>query len=95
MDSFHSALKNKKANDFKNLLDPNGLYCGTDPSEMHNRDAYAQEMAEFLNDPTIGTIAYTVDLRQIRVAEDGNSAVIVEQYKMDLVSPEIPWRLVS
>ena len=95
MDSFHSALKNKKANDFKNLLDPNGLYCGTDPTETHNRDTYAQEMAEFLNDPTIGTIAYTVDLRQIRVAEDGNSAVIVEQYKMDLVSPEIPWRLVS
>lgn len=95
MDSFHNAMKNKKADDFKNLLDPNGYYCGTDPTETHNRDAYAQQMAEFLNNPAIGTIAYTVDLRQIRVAEDGKTAVIMEQYKMDLVSPEIPWRLVS
>jgi SnoaL-like domain len=95
MDSFHNALKNKKADDMKNLLDINGLYCGTDPTEMYNRDAYASKMAETLNHPDLGTVAYTVDLRQIMIDESGTSATIMEQYKMDLFSPEIPWRLVS
>ncbi|MEL1242641.1 nuclear transport factor 2 family protein [Flavobacterium sp. DGU11] len=95
MDTFHNALKNKKGDDFKNLLDSNGLYCGTDPTEIYNRDTYAENMAEALNDPTLGTIAYTVDTREIRIDGSGTTATIMEQYKIDLFSPEIPWRLVS
>ncbi len=95
MDTFHNALKNKKARDFKNLLDNNGLYCGTDPTEIYGRDTYAGHMAETLNHPDLGEVAYTVDKREIRVDESGTTATILEQYKVDLFSPEIPWRLVS
>ncbi|WP_294822058.1 nuclear transport factor 2 family protein [uncultured Flavobacterium sp.] len=95
MDSFHNAMKNKKATDFKNLLDPKGLFCGTDPSEIYDRDTYAQLMGETLSNPMLGAIAYTVDTREIRIDESGTTATILEQYKVNLFSPEIPWRLVS
>lgn len=95
MDSFHNALKTKNADEFKDLLDPEGLYCGTDPSEIYNRDTYAQLMGETLNNPTLGAVAYTVDKREIRIDEGNETATILEQYKVDLFSPEIPWRLVS
>ncbi|AWH86231.1 hypothetical protein HYN59_14425 [Flavobacterium album] len=95
MDTFHNALKSKNGAGFKNLLDKDGLYCGTDPTEIYNRDTYAENMAEALNDPTLGTIAYTVDTREIRVDETATAATIMEQYKIALFSPEIPWRLVS
>jgi|GEM_PF-1280869 hypothetical protein len=95
MDNLHNSLKNKKPQDFKNLLDINGLYCGTDPTEIYNRENYASQMEATLSDPNLGTVAYTVDTREVRVDENGEAATILEQYKVDLFSPEIPWRLVT
>ncbi len=37
---------------------------------------------------------FTVDKREILIAEDGNSAIAIEQFYFKLFSPNLPWRVI-
>jgi uncharacterized protein (TIGR02246 family) len=67
-----------------------GLFCGTDPSEFMNKQEIKDSFTQLLAD-TVPEIKY-IGERVIRVAADGNSATVVLQYIMPILSPNIPLR---
>ena len=93
MDTYMKLWNAKDANSLTTLLAEDGLFCGTDPSEIMDTktmtDAWTKMMAD-----TSFVISYTVDKREIRVAPDGNSAIIMEQFTPGY-TPKLPWRIVS
>ncbi len=70
-----------------------GLFCGTDPSELLDKKALSDMMTQSLADTTM-IWSYSIDKREIRVAADGSSAIVLEQFTMPGISPKIPTRLV-
>ncbi|RWX00531.1 nuclear transport factor 2 family protein [Flavobacterium cerinum] len=95
MDKFHETIKNKKIEDVKSFIDINGLYCGTDPTEIFSQPSFINYLNLKLNNPAIGTIDYKVDRREMMFDENNQSAVIVDQFNMDVFTQNIPWRMVS
>ncbi len=94
MDKFLNAYQKKDANASLALLTEDGLFLGTDPSEFFDKktlsDMFKQQMASDTSD-----YHYSVDKREIRVAADGNSALVIEQFTMRHISPKIPIRSTS
>jgi ketosteroid isomerase-like protein len=93
LDKYNSAFKAKDTATLIALLAGDGLFCGTDPSEIWDkkqiRDGWTQGFAD-----TSLKIDYTVDKREILISEDGNSAIAIEQLYLKIISPNIPWRLI-
>jgi hypothetical protein len=74
--------------DFESILTEDALICGTDPTEFWDKHQFVEAMEQISNDPPeINSIG---DLL-IKVAPDGNSAIVVTQYIIAW-SPKIPWR---
>jgi uncharacterized protein (TIGR02246 family) len=92
-DKYNSAYKAKDTNTLLAALTDDVLVCGTDPSEFMDKkqisDGWTQAFAD-----TSFKINYSIDRREIRVAADGNSALVVEQYVMLVLSPNIPIRCI-
>ena len=74
--------------DFESILTEDALICGTDPSEFWGKQQFVEGMEQISNDPP--EINFIGD-RVIKVAPDGNSAIVVTQYIIAW-SPKIPWR---
>jgi hypothetical protein len=75
------------------LLTDDGLYCGTDSKELLNKADLSKGMNQSFADTTL-VMNYTIDKREIRIAADGNSAIVVEQMFFKAYSQKIPIRLV-
>jgi len=90
MDKNFNAWNSKDVNTMTALLSDNGLFCGTDPSEFWSKKA----LVDLWNQIVADTIDYhySIDKREIKVAEDGNSAIVIEQFTMIWLSPKIPIR---
>lgn len=90
-DKFNAAFKGHDAGKVTELLSEDALTLGTDPSEFWDKkqisDAWTQVMAD-----TSVTLDYSVDRREIRIASDGNSAVVVEQFMFPVLSSKIAVR---
>jgi ketosteroid isomerase-like protein len=91
LDGFNTAFNAKDSNAMVALLTDDVLCCGTDPSEFLNKREIAHLWAQFMADTAL-TINYAYDRREIRIAADGKSAIIIEQYKLPLLSAKIPLR---
>jgi uncharacterized protein (TIGR02246 family) len=91
LDEFDAAFNGSDASKMIASLTEDALTLGTDPSEFWDKkqisDAWTQAMAD-----TTMKFDYTVDKREIRLAADGNSAVVVEQFTMPFISQKIPVR---
>ena len=77
MDNLVSAAKDGDQTVFVSLLTEDALFCGTDPSEFWNKQYFVDLSKQDSNDPT-PEFKYIGD-RKIKVASDGNSAIIVTQ----------------
>lgn len=90
-DKFNSAFNAKDAAALATFMTEDALSCGTDPSEFWDKkqitDLWTQSFAD-----TALKFNYSYDKREIRIAADGNSAIVVEQYILPLLSPKIPLR---
>ena len=76
--------------DIESSLTEDALICGTDPSEFWNKQQFLELFEDISNDaPEINPFGDQI----IKVAPDGNSAVVVTQYIISW-SPKIPWRQV-
>jgi len=76
--------------DFKSNLTEDALICGTDPSEFWNKQQFLEQLEQTKDAaPEFKSIGD----RNIKVAPDGNSAIVVTQY-ITSWSPKIPWRQV-
>ena len=89
-DKFNSAFNANDAEILASYLTEDVLGCGTDPSEFFNKqemtDLWTQSFDK--SDPEITIIGE----RMIKVAPDGNSASVVDQFMMPMYTPKIPWR---
>jgi len=93
LDKYDLAFKAKDAPTVIALLAEEGLFCGTDPSEIWDKkqisDGWTQAFAD-----TSFMLDFTVDKREMLIAEDGNSAIAIEQLYFKIISPNIPWRII-
>jgi len=90
-DKYNSAFKAKDTNTLLAALTDDVLGCGTDPLEFWNKKQISDGWTQYFADTSL-KITYSIDRREIRVAADGNSALVVEQYVMSVMSPNIPIR---
>ena len=91
-DKFNSALNAKDVNTLTALLTDEALGCGTDPSEFWDKQQLSDVWKQGFADSSL-KINWSIDKREIRVAADGNSAIIVEQYVLPIIiSSKIPLR---
>jgi len=93
LDKYDSAFKAKDAPAVIALLAGDGLFCGTDPSEIWNKKQISDGWTQAFADASL-MIDFTVDRREIMVAEDENSAIAIEQFYFKLFSPNIMWRVI-
>ena len=93
LDRFSSAMKAKDSNAIMTLLTDDGLYCGTDSKELLNKADLLNVMNQVFADTSYSPI-YSIDKREIRIANDGNSAIAVEQMFDKSFSQKIPFRMV-
>ena len=91
MDKMDAEFKAGSDSTFKELITEDALICGTDPSEFWNKQQFF-EMGEQDSTSTPPEFDYMGD-RKVKVAADGNSAIVVTQYIISW-SPKIPWRQV-
>lgn len=94
MDTYLKLWNAKDANSLTALLAEDGMFCGTDPSELMNKKTISDAWVQAFADTTLKFI-FSVDKREIRVESDGNSAIVMEQFTVNPYTPKIPWRLVS
>ena len=90
MDIMDAEFENGDATTFLSSLADDALICGTDPSEFWNKEQYLgmQDTESNNNAPEFKYI----DDRVVKVAPDGNSAIVVNQFMMIGWSPKIPLR---
>jgi uncharacterized protein (TIGR02246 family) len=94
METYLTAWNAKDAKTLASLITDDGLYCGSDPTEWMDKKTTADAWTMAFADTTIIN-SYSVEKREIRVASDGNSAIVMEQFTIISYTPKIPWRLVG
>lgn len=89
MDKMDAEFEKGDATTFLSALADDALVCGTDPSEFWNKEQYLGMQDTGPND-NVPDFKY-IDDRVVKVAPDGNSAIVVNQFMMGW-SPNIPLR---
>ncbi len=89
-DTFNAAFDAKDVATLSSYLADDALCCGTDPSEFWTKQQITELWTQMLAD-SAPEINY-INERKAKVAPDGKSAVVIEQYTMPLYTPKIPWR---
>jgi hypothetical protein len=90
-DSYFNAWQEKDFDLLENMIADWGLFCGTDPDEIWNKDGVLELWKEYFTD-SLATIDYTSMDREISASPDGLSAIIVDQGIFPGWSPKIPVR---
>jgi hypothetical protein len=90
-EKYYSTLVTKDVNSLAALLTEDALSCGTDPSEFWSKKEITDLWTQMIADTSL-KINYSIDKREIRVAKDGKSALVVEQYIFPSLSTKIPVR---
>jgi ketosteroid isomerase-like protein len=87
---FDSAFSAQDVSTLVSFLSADALCMGTDPSEFWNKQQMKEIWEQALADsaPKLSLIGE----RKIKVAADGNSAFVVDQYLMPGATPKIQWR---
>ena len=79
LDSLDTALKSKDAKTFLSFYAEDGLYCGTDPTELWDKAAFSKEITTMMAD-TGNFSDMTVTKREILIDNSGNSANVLRQF---------------
>jgi ketosteroid isomerase-like protein len=79
LDSISYVLKAKDSKGFIAFLSEDGLFCGTDPTEMWDKATYAKNITQMLADTTMHS-DMNIDKKEIRIENDGNSAIVILQF---------------
>lgn len=94
LDNFHKAMMAGNVENIMSFLNDEGLYCGTDPTELWDKESLSKMMAESMADTSL-VFDYSVDKRKISVDVDGNTALVLEQFSMSALSEKMPIRLIT
>lgn len=93
LDKYNAAFKAKNTSALIALLVEDGLYCGSDPTEIWDKKHTSVGFEQSFADPAL-VIDYTVDKRELLIAEDGNSAIAIEQFYFKMFSPKMAFRII-
>lgn len=90
IDQLYVALETQDASILNTSLTDDMLACGSDPSEFWNKQQVIELWTAMLAEmsPEVKRIGNRV----VRIAQDGHSALAVEQYLMPVNSSKIPLR---
>ena len=80
-DKYLKAWNAKDMNTLMAITADKGMYFGSDPSEIMDKTSMATMFAQVFADTT-ANYSYTIDLREIKLAKDGESALVVEYLNM-------------
>ncbi|MFN8255965.1 MAG: nuclear transport factor 2 family protein [Bacteroidales bacterium] len=94
LDDYLKAWKLKDTKAIAELFSDDGLYLGTDPSEFFDKKKMMEIFSQQFADTSVN-YNYTVDKREIKIAKDGNSALVAEQFSITDFSSKIQIRLIS
>lgn len=92
-DGFDASFKKKDATAVGNYLSDDGLFLGTDPGEFWSKQRVVEEIGNMATDTAVNA-NYTVDKREIRVSDDGTTALVVEQMVVPFLG-NIPARTIA
>jgi hypothetical protein len=94
IDEYNVAYKAMDINKMTALCNDNALFLGTDPSEFWDKKQITDYFMAQGTDSTM-KIEFKVDRREIMVAADGMSAIVVEQFFIPLISTKIQVRCID
>ncbi|MFC2119137.1 nuclear transport factor 2 family protein [Bacteroidota bacterium] len=94
LDEIYNAMQTKDADSYLKFFDEGGLFCGSDPGEFWDYEAAKKIINDMMSNSSLNT-KYTIDKREIRVADDGKTAITLEQYTVEYVSKYIPARIIN
>lgn len=94
IESYNENFQGRKADEAIAMLADDGLFAGTDPKEVVNKETISEMMRQMLADTTLD-LTMNPQLTEIKVAADGKSAIILEQTQAINWAPNIPIRVVS
>ena len=79
LDNMYLAYNTKDIKLFLSLMADDGLYCGTDSKDLWHKDIYSKRMTELFADTSFHS-QIKVDKREILMAKDHKSAIVVDQF---------------
>jgi len=94
LDEYNVAYKAMDINKMTSFCTDNALFLGSDPSEIWDKKQITDYFMSQGLDSTM-QLEFVVDRREILVAADGNSAIVVEQFILPVISPNLPVRCID
>jgi len=91
LDEYLDAWNAKDIDVLTEMVSDDGLFCGSDPSEILDKSGLKKMFVQLFSDTTTN-YNYNIDLRTIKVAENGKSAIAIEHIIMSGWSPKIQMR---
>jgi hypothetical protein len=92
-DELHRLFKNKDLAFVDKYMAKDGIYMGTDPSEILNYDDFRAYQQQMLNDPAVNIPDYKISRRDIVI--HGTSALIIDQFLFPDISEKVMLRNIS
>jgi len=90
-DKFAKAMKEIDVDMLKSTLAEDGLFCGTDPTEVFDKESFLERFEPSFSPSTEGFV-FTTKNREISVSSNGKSAIVTEQVTYPSWSPNMPIR---
>ena len=95
MDELYSVFTTKNFDLYANRLCDDGLFVGTDRTEFMDKSALIEAQKSMFDDPEF-VFTYKLTKRVVRVANDGKSALVIDQFEdTPVFGPDMPVRLTS
>lgn len=90
-DKFAKAMKEMDLDLLKSTLAEDGLFCGTDPTEVFDKESFIERFEPQFSGYEEG-FYFTTENREISVSSNGRSAIVTEQVLYPSWSPNLPIR---
>lgn len=91
LDEYLDAWNAKDIDALNVMVADDGLYCGSDPSEILDKSSLMDMFIQVFSDTTY-SYSYKVDVRKVKVAANGNFAIAMEHISMSGWSPLLKMR---
>lgn len=92
VDKFYSVFETKDPAVFTSVLTEDVLGLGSDPSEFLSKQDITDMWTQMLEVP-VPDFNFISD-RTFKIAGDGHSAIVIDQFQSDMYTANIPWRIV-
>ena len=93
-DKYMNAWNTKDIDVLDELIADDGMFFGTNPSELMDKTALIDMYTQLFSDTT-ANYSYDINIRKIKLAADGKSAIVVDYIDLFDWSPLIPLRHTS